>query len=507
MDLVNKTRTIRSDQLVADPYLNGNGTSLNNPLTLLENIPVAIYTCDKDGYITSSNKAADDLWGRRPEYGKEKWCGSWKIFQTDGITPVDLDTCPMAITLKEGRAVYGKEIIIERPDGHRRFVQPHPTPLFDADGKITGAVNMLLDITDRKEAGEESAQLAAIVHSSYDPIISKTLDGIITSWNEAAERLFGYTADEMIGQSVTRLIPPDRQTEEPLILERLKKGEKVEHFETKRITKDGHLLDLLLTISPIKDPNGIVTGASKIAKDITGMKKIEERKDDFIKMASHELKTPITSIKGYVQLLMNIYDEMSEENLLASRGTVRSSLLTISKQVSKLTRLVSELLDLSRIESGKLELHKTTFDLPSLIEEAVQDVRLTTSRHAIIVCNDFEGNVHADKDRISQVLLNLLTNAVKYSPDGDCIEIYTEKEAGNAVITIKDKGIGIDKGDHQKIFQRFYRAEGKSEQTYPGFGIGLFIATEIMQRHNGTVAVKSEKGIGSAFTIELPIGL
>ncbi|HKB45082.1 MAG TPA: HAMP domain-containing sensor histidine kinase, partial [Chitinophagaceae bacterium] len=185
--------------------------------------------------------------------------------------------------------------------------------------------------------------------------------------------------------------------------------------------------------------------------------------------------------------------------------TVKSSLYTISKQVTKLTRLVSELLDLSRIESGKLELRKTEFDFGDLVEEIVQDVRHTTSRHAIIIHNDFDGNIYADKDRISQVLLNLLTNAIKYSPDADNVEVYVEGNKEHAIIKVKDHGIGIDKKDQNRIFERFYRVEGKSEQTYPGFGIGLFIANEIIQRHTGTISIKSEKGKGTVFTVTLPL--
>ena len=222
-------------------------------------------------------------------------------------------------------------------------------------------------------------------------------------------------------------------------------------------------------------------------------------------MASHELKTPITSINGYVQLLMNIYNESDEQRLHLSKQTVKSSLTTISKQVVKLTRLISELLDLSKIESGKLELHKTEFDLADLVEETVQDMRQTASKHAIILHNDFEGKIFADKDRIAQVLLNLLTNAIKYSPDADHVEVFVENNKKSAIIKVKDYGIGIDKKDHLKIFERFYRSEGKSEQTFPGFGIGLFIASEIVHRHNGAINVKSEKGKGSEFIVTLPV--
>lgn len=598
---------------------------------LIYGLPAAIYTTDKEGYITLYNEAAAELWGRQPEIGKDMWCGSWKIYEPDGVTPIPLASCPMAITLKEGRKVSGEEIIIERPDGVRKNVLPHPEPILDTSGNISGAVNMLLDVTERKIAEEKLGRLAAIVQSSEDAIISKTLEGIITSWNSAAERLFGYTSEEMIGKSITKLIPGDRLTEEPMILERLKKGERVEHFETKRITRDKEILDISLTISPVKDSKGNVIGASKIARDITiqkglwekiqdsellfktisnaspaalwltnadeknvfvndtwlkwtgktfeeeinrgwlhsvpeedrkpiiekfrhcfkekkyfnaefkfirsdgeirwGMtegspfydingnfagyagsvtdisdiKKLEQRKDDFIKMASHELKTPITSISGYVQLLLNIYSELDDEKFQSTKATVKSSLATISKQVTKLTRLISELLDLSRIETGKLELHKTEFVLSDLVEETVQDVRHTTSKHAIIVHDDFEGKIFADKDRIAQVLLNLLTNAIKYSPDADNIEVFVEGNKKFCTIKIRDQGIGIDKKDHPRIFERFYRVEGKSEQTYPGFGIGLFIAHEIVQRHHGTITVESEKETGSLFIITLPI--
>jgi PAS domain S-box-containing protein len=611
------------DQVLPDPLSTSNA--------LIEDLPIAIYTCDKDGYITYYNIAANELWGRKPIIGKDKWCGSWKIYLPDGVTPLPPDDCPMAITLKKGIAVVGEEIIIERPDGVRKNIIPYPKPLFDKAGKLSGAINMLMDITERKQDEEHKARLAAIVESSEDAIISKTLQGIITSWNTGAQQIFGYTAEEVIGKSITLLLPPDRLDEEPTILERLKRGERVEHFETTRVTKDGRLLDISLTISPIRNSNGIIIGASKIARDITEKKqilqlvkesellfrtisnaspvglwmtdttahntfvnetwiewtgislqeqlergwldalveedregvperfvesmqkrekfttefrikgkngdvrwcltegypyydingefagyagsvtditeirKLEQRKDDFIKMASHELKTPITSIKGYVQLLLTIYDEMNEDKLQTSKPTIRSSLSTISKQVSKLTRLVSELLDLSRIETGKLELNEGEFDINLLVEESVQDVRQTTSQHALIIKSDFDGKLYGDKDRISQVLLNLLANAIKYSPGGEPIEVNVSGNKESVSISISDHGIGIDRKEHTKIFERFYRVEGKSEQTYPGFGIGLFIANEIVERHHGAITLQSEKGKGSVFTITLPV--
>jgi PAS domain S-box-containing protein len=260
---------IKSDVVISEDQAPGEIDSRFQQI--LESLPVAIYICDTRGYITEYNNAAARLWGRRPKIGEELWCGSWKIYRTDG-SPMDLDSCPMALTLKEGRAILGYEIIIERPDGVRRWIAPHPKPLFNNSGILVGAVNMLEDITESKQFEEETAHLAAIVESSDDAIVGKNLNGIVTSWNNAAERIFGYTAEEMIGQSILRIIPLERHDEEPQILSKLRRGERVDHFETKRVTKDGRLLDISLTISPIKDLSGTVIGVSKIARDITAQK-------------------------------------------------------------------------------------------------------------------------------------------------------------------------------------------------------------------------------------------
>ncbi|WP_205512340.1 PAS domain-containing sensor histidine kinase [Longitalea arenae] len=243
---------------------------------LIHGLPAAIYTCDANGYILTYNKAAVELWGREPEAGKDRWCGSWKIYTAEGV-PMPLEQSPLAIALKEGKDVTDVEIIVERPDGQKRIIMPCAKPLFNDSGKVIGAVNTLVDITDRKLIEERNGHFAAIIQSSDDAIISKTLDGIVTSWNNSAERIFGYTAEEMIGEHITKIVPPDRLDEEFQIRERLEKGERIDHFETKRITKDGVLLNISLSISPIKNNKGIITGASKIARDITAQKKAERQ--------------------------------------------------------------------------------------------------------------------------------------------------------------------------------------------------------------------------------------
>jgi PAS domain S-box-containing protein len=241
---------------------------------MIDMLPAAIYTTDAEGRLTHFNPAAVEFSGRVPELGSDYWCVSWKMFLPDG-TPLPHDQCPMAVALKEGRVIDGAECIAERPDGERVWFTPYPRPLHDSEGRIVGGINMLLDITERKVAERTSGLLAAIVGSSDDAIISMSLAGIITSWNQSAERLFGHNAEEAIGRDITLIIPPDRCEEEAAILERLKQGEHIEHFETVRMRKDGTTFDVSLSISPVKDAAGRVIGASRVLRDITRRKEAE----------------------------------------------------------------------------------------------------------------------------------------------------------------------------------------------------------------------------------------
>ena len=237
---------------------------------MIDALPAAIYTTDAEGRVNHFNPAAVLLSGRTPEVGSDCWCVTWKLYQPDG-TPLPHEQCPMAVALRTGRAVGRSEIIAERPDGTRVWIAAYPMPLLE-NGRVVGGINMLLDITDQKRAEEANARLAAIVESSDDAIISKDLTGTITSWNRGAERIFGYTAAEAIGRPVTMLMPPERTDEEAGILERIRRGERVDHYETVRRHKDGSLLDISLTVSPVRDAAGQIIGASKVARDITERK-------------------------------------------------------------------------------------------------------------------------------------------------------------------------------------------------------------------------------------------
>jgi PAS domain S-box-containing protein len=242
--------------------------------TLFDLVPVAVYVCDADGIIREYNRRAVELWGCQPTANGEepRFCGSYKIYYPDG-RPMPHDECPMARALRgEKLKAEDLEIIVERPDGERRHVVPAPRVLTDKQGRITGAINCLFDITDRKRAETAAMRLAAAVQSSHDAIAAKTLNGIITDWNQSAERIFGYKPKEIIGKSVLTLIPKDREDEEQEILRRIRRGESLDHYETVRRRKDGQLIDVSLTISPIKDSKGKIIGVSKIARDITERK-------------------------------------------------------------------------------------------------------------------------------------------------------------------------------------------------------------------------------------------
>jgi two-component system CheB/CheR fusion protein len=267
----------------------------------LNALPAAIYMTDADGRITYFNEAAATLWGCRPKLNTDLWCGSWRLLWPDG-TPMPHDACPMAIALKERRAVRGGQAIAERPDGSRVPFMAFPTPLRDASGAFVGAVNMLIDMSDHQRAEQVSHRLVAIVESSDDAIVSKDLNGVIATWNKGAERLFGYLEQEAVGKPIIMLIPDQHRDEETRILERIRRGERIDHFETVRRRKDGTLVSISLTVSPITDGLGRIVGASKIARDITEQKRREEQINLLAREADHRTKNLLALAQATVHL-------------------------------------------------------------------------------------------------------------------------------------------------------------------------------------------------------------
>lgn len=347
-------------------------------------------------------------------------------------------------------------------------------------------------------AHEQSEKLVAIVESSDDAIIGKNLEGIVTSWNRGAEQVFGYTGAEIIGKSILTVIPEERHHEEPMILGKLRNGEKIDHYETIRRRSDGRLIDVSLTISPIKDKEGRVIGVSKIARDISEQKRNEQRKNDFIAMASHELKTPLTSLAALIQVL--------EQKLRgAADPFVPQALARAMTQTKRMTSLINGFLNVSRLESGKLEIKKQAFDLSALVTSEVEEIRLTAGNNEFTLIADEAVPVFADKEKIASVITNLLTNAVKYSLNNKNITIRCIVENRRAFVSVADKGIGIKTSDLSRIFDRYYRAEGDHMKQVSGFGVGLYLSAEVIRHHGGEIWAESSGNEGSTFYFTLPL--
>ena len=764
-------------------------------MTILENSPVAFYSCNLNGQITYFNNAAVKLWGRKPAIGEDLWCGSWKMYNPDGST-MPLEEHPAIQAIQNGQFGQKVQVKIQSPDHNYKLILINSQPQYDIEkniigahftlidlsdqltdhikqstlsaivessddaiiskdlngiitswnagaqrifgysedeilgksittlipesrineeekiisrlkegkridhfetlrvdksgrliplsltispvknihGKVVGASKVARDITERLKGHEKQAILSAIVESSDDAIISKNLEGIITSWNRGAQKIFGYSEEEAIGNSITMLIPDEKIKEETLILGKIKKGEKIDHFETTRQHKSGREISVSITVSPVKDHNNNIIGASKVARDITlqveskealkkysenleilnsvgksisenldfkeilqqvikittkltqsslglffydvenleendhgyfaisgasrevienlniscfndllagssqkkqllniedidivnqennsiyhslknqldlksfmavpvvsksglvigglffghteknhfnpehqllikniagqtatslqnshlfeQVKSLSEKKDEFIALASHELKTPLTTIKGYLQLLCKM--NFNEKADLFLNKTLN--------QVERLNHLIEDLLDMSRVESGKLEFNIEPFDLKDMLVEIIDTFNYSSQSHKI-EHNMGENSVmlKGDSQRIEQVITNLLSNAIKYSPHANKVKVKLEDRDNCIVVKVRDYGIGLSEQQQKNLFERFYRAE--NSKGINGLGIGLYISKQIIDRHNGEIGVLSNDGKGSEFYISLP---
>lgn len=640
-------------------------------------LPVAIYACDINGNINFYNNALASLFGRSPIIGTDKWTSAYEMFDADGRR-LEPDTSPLARTLKTGTPVKGEELIIRRPDGETKYVESYPT-LIRQNGEIIGASDTLIDVTDRYNDDTRQARLAAIIESSEDAIISKTLDGTIRSWNKGAERLFGYSEDEVVGKHISILIPSERLSEEDLIISKIRNAERVEHFETYRRTKSGLEVPISLTVSPIRNSKGTIIGGSKIARDISRQKVAEDRlqryaesleilnsvgrliaadldiqsilqkvtdattqltgaqfgaffhnvvnekgesytlftlsgapreafekfgmprntdvfhptfsgqgvvridditkdprygqndphygmptghlpvvsylavpvfsktgeaigglffghpeaakfspehetlitavagqasialdnaklyeeikqlnnkKDEFIGMASHELKTPITSLQGYLQIIERNFKDDDRNKPFITKAR---------QQISKITLLISDLLDVAKIQAGKLPLSFSDFDIVELTRETIAMMQHSSRSHQLIFNATPEViQLTADHQRIEQVIINLISNAVKYSPNRDKVLIDLQLVDGKVRLAVQDFGLGIDEDKQSSVFSRFYRVDNLAAHI-SGLGIGLYICHEIITRHQGTIWLDSTPGEGSTFYFEIPV--
>ncbi len=355
---------------------------------MLQALPLPIYTTDLEGHITFYNEAAADFAGCRPTLG-EQWGVIWRVYRLDG-TALPPDQCPIATAVREGRPVRRMDAIAERSDGTKVRFTLYPTPLRDSSGQPIGCLNLLMDLTEKYEAQAVSERLASIVESSDDAIVSKTLDGIVTSWNAGAMRIFGYEAAEMIGQPIMRIIPPELRDEERRIIANLKQGLRVAHYETVRITKDFRRVDISLTVSPLYDKLGNVIGASKVARDITERKRAEKLQRLLLDELNHRVKNTLAIIQAIARQSLR-HTKSPSEFVSAFTG-----------RVNALAR-AHDLLTMTKLQSSNLQ---------ELVRDQVmlggeEDDRITCAGPLVLI--DPQKTVH-----LALVLHELATNARKY---------------------------------------------------------------------------------------------
>lgn len=398
-------------------------------------------------------------------------------------------------------------------------------------GDVLGVLCLATDISEHKRlerSERDQLFLSAIVSSAEDAIISKNLNGIVTSWNPGAEKLYGYTSEEMIGKPISILIPADHQDEEPQILDRIRRGEEIEHYQTQRVRKDGQLVDVSLTVSPIRDSLGQIIGASKIARDVTQSKLAESRqreflreaqdarseaerareqaeaasraKDEFLVNISHELRTPLTSILGWTQMLMS-------HRLGPERQ--QKAIETIDRQARSQAQLIEDLLDVSRIISGRLRVDFKPVDLKAIVGMALEAVRPGAEAKRIHLQSTFSsgaGPVVGDAERLQQVVWNLLSNAVKFTATGGTVQVEVRRVASQVELLVRDNGIGIKPAFLPHLFERFSQADASITRISSGLGMGLSIVKSLVELHGGVVFASSPgEGQGTTFIVKLPI--
>ncbi|CAN5477556.1 hypothetical protein BH11BAC5_BH11BAC5_11330 [soil metagenome] len=391
-----------------------------------------------------------------------------------------------------------------------KIVERHGYPVTAKDGSYYAWSWTFRDITEIKKAEiilrESEQNFRQLAEMLPDMVSTADPTGTVSYYSKNWEYYTGISREQLYKEGYGTIMHPDEL--EAVTKRWMRCVETGDDFEMElRLRNNAGAYQWHLSRArAVRDEQGSIIKWIGSMTDIQKMKEDDQRKGDFISMVSHELKTPVTSIKGYVQMLLSMLENIPETQLTGL--PIRSFLSRIDSQVISLTRLITEMLDLTRLEIGKLELGKALFSLDHLVNKTVQDIMFINTKYIIRIHEDFKGNVNGDEDRIGQVLINLINNAIKYSDEINPVDVYIYQPGPNQIaVSVKDYGIGIGKADLERIFERFYRAVGESEHTYPGFGIGLFIAKEIVERHQGSISVESERGKGSVFTVTLPLAV
>jgi PAS domain S-box-containing protein len=509
--------------------------------TILRSMGDAVIATDGQGRVTFLNPVAETLtsWTSDDAGGKPLA----QIFQITNEATGKPAEDPVSRVLREGVvAGLANHTVLTGKDGTRHPIDDTAAPIKDDDGRIQGVVLVFHDVSDRyaaeasiresrrdrraaeaalRQATETRLILAATVESSDDAIVGETLEGVITSWNQAAERMLGYTATEVVGKSVSILMPPEHSEDLSRIIGPIRRGESVGHFETQRLRKDGQVIDVSLSVSPIRDADGMIVGAAKIARDITERKRAEaerERllaaaeaaraeaeaanrmKDEFLATLSHELRTPLNAIVGWAKILRSGKVDAAE---------LEEGLSAIDRNSQAQTQIVEDLLDISRIVSGNLRLDVQRVSLADILETALAAVLPAANAKEIRihkVLDSLVGPVTGDPARLQQVIWNLIANAVKFTPKGGQVQILLERVNSHVELSVIDTGIGIKPEFLPHIFDRFRQADSSTTRRHGGLGLGLAIAKHLVEMHGGSIRAKSPgEGQGATFTIALPI--
>jgi PAS domain S-box-containing protein len=461
----------------------------------------AYVAMDRDGVITAWNREAERLFG-------------WAAEEAVGRT-VEETLVPERLREKHRRGLShylrtGEGPVLNRRlelpaltrDGEEMPVELTISALEDGEDRTFHA--FLHDIADRRDAERALRRLAAIVESSADAIAGISLDGRITSWNKGAERLYGYTADEAIGQHGSLVTYPDPDGRTDSMLDRVASGQRIEGHETVHLRKDGSTVEVSLTMAPVFDAEGGVTGAAVVGRDIGERRRAEQEaerlKSEFFALVSHELRTPLTSIVGYVDII-------SEQELDRLTEQGQGFFEVIQRSTRRLDRIVQDLLLVAQVEAGTFHIHPGAVRIDALVREcaeelgpAAEEAGVTLSTDAVPI-TEFSG----DANRLVQVVDNLVSNAIKFTPRGGQVEVRARERDGSCLLEVADTGVGIGAEDLQHLFDRFYRAGTARKGQIKGVGLGLAITKAIVEQHHGEIEIESEPEVGTTFRVVLPI--
>ncbi len=471
----------------------------------LASIGDAVIVTDADGKVTFLNSVAEQLTGWPDQASRGQPLKD--VFHVINDRTREPVVDPVAKVMKVGSIVgLANHSVLLARDGREIPIEDSAAPIRLPDGRLFGVVLIFRDITEQRRAELTRGWLAAIIESSADAIVSKTLDGRITSWNPGAVRLFGYAPEEVIGKPIMTIVPPELHDEEVGVLTRLRRGERVEHFETTRLAKDGRRIDVSLTVSPVRNEEGTVVGASKIARDIGERKRAERllrdaerNKDEFLAVLAHELRNPLAPLRNAADLLCR--------QSPAARTQLACEIM--DRQLRQMTRLVDDLLDVSRIAAGRVQLDIDLIDMGQLLATAAAALQPTfdaAQQQLTLTVPTEPLHVHGDPIRLLQVFSNLLQNATKYTPRTGSVRVDLQRNAGDAVVRVIDDGIGIPTHMLEKVFDMYAQVDPSDQRARSGLGIGLTLAKRLVELHGGSIQARSSgTGSGSEFIVRLPL--